>query len=201
MSLQALRCSWHETRTSCTWKHSRGTRLHRLRFSNCLLSFSPAGGRFLWCGAKIQVASSTVLASSQCCCLLVHARRAAASTAGQAAASTAGQAAAEQRAAAVACSSSSGSSVRQAPNGKIKVRAGSISIQIQQQLRAANSSSGERRAAAATESSLVQARKSGLIKANIDPQPPSTVNGCASGQSTAAGNDHCKTSATQMRGD
>jgi len=70
--------------------HSRGTRLHRLCFSNCLSSFSPAGGRFLWCGSKIQVASNTVLASSQCCCRLVHATRAAASTAGQAAASTTG---------------------------------------------------------------------------------------------------------------
>jgi hypothetical protein len=83
---------------------------------------------------------------------------------------------------------------------KIKVRAGSISIQIQQQQRAASSSSCEQRAASATEISLVQARKSGLTKANIDPQPPSAVNGCASGQSTAAGNDHYKTSATQMRG-
>ena len=70
---------------------------------------------------------------------------------------------------------------------------GSISIQIQQQWRAASSSSGERRAAAATENSLMQARKSGLTKANIDLQPPSAVNGCAPGQSTAA-------SATQMRG-
>jgi len=78
--------------------------------------------------------------------------------------------------------------------------AGSISIQIQQQHRAASSSSGERRVAAATESSLVQARKSGLTKANINPQPPSAANGCAPGQSTDAGNDHWKTSATQMRG-
>ena len=118
-SLQALRGSWHETTTACTWKHSRGTRLHRLRFSKRLSSFSPVGGRFLWCGAKIQVASSTVLASSQCCCRLVHATRAAASTTGQAAASTTGQAAAERRAAAVACS---GSSVRLAPSGRIKVQ-------------------------------------------------------------------------------
>jgi hypothetical protein len=43
------------------------------------------------------------------------------------------------------------------------------------ELQAAAAASGERRAAAATESSLVQARKSGLTKANIDPQPPSTV--------------------------
>jgi hypothetical protein len=91
------------------------------------------------------------------------------------------------------------SNARQAPIGKIKVRAGSINIQIKQQRRAASSSSSERRAAAATERSLVQARKSGLTKANIDLQPPSAVNGCASGQSTAAGNYHCKTSATQMR--
>jgi len=81
-----------------------------------------------------------------------------------------------------------------------RVRAGLFSIQIQQQWRAAISSSGERRAAAATKSSLVQARKSGLTKANIDPQAPSAANGCAPGQSTPAGNDHCKTSATQMRG-
>jgi hypothetical protein len=80
-----------------------------------------------------------------------------------------------------------------------QVRAGSIIIQIQHQRRAASSSIGERRSAAATEISLVQARKSGLTKANIDPQPPSAVNGCAPGQSTAAGNDHCKTSATQTR--
>ena len=45
---------------------------------------------------------------------------------------------------------------------------------VQQQRRAPGSSSGERRAAAATESSLVQARTSSF-KANIDPQPPSTV--------------------------
>ena len=43
------------------------------------------------------------------------------------------------------------------------------------ELQAAAAARGERRAAAATESSLVQARKSGLTKANIDPQPPSTV--------------------------
>jgi len=47
-------------------------------------------------------------------------------------------------------------------------------IGVQQQRRAPGSSSGERRAAAATESSLVQARTSSF-KANIDPQPPSTV--------------------------
>jgi hypothetical protein len=41
VSLQALRGSWHETRTA-TWKRSRGTRLHRLRFSKRLSSFSPA---------------------------------------------------------------------------------------------------------------------------------------------------------------
>ena len=77
--------------------------------------------------------------------------------------------------------------------------AGSINVQIQQQLRAASSSSNYQRAAAATESSLVQARKSGLTQANIDLQPPSAVNGCAPGQSTAAGNYHCKTLVTQMR--
>jgi hypothetical protein len=145
-SLQALCGSWHETRTTCTWKHSRGTRLHRLRFSNRLSSFSPVGGRFLWCGAKIQVASSTVLASSQCCCRLVHATRAAASTTGQAAASTTRQAAAERRAAAVACI---GSSVRLEPIGRIKVQsrfhqhpdpAASARCK-QQQRRAASSSS------------------------------------------------------------
>ena len=54
VSLQALLDSWHETRTDCTWKLSRGTRLHRLRFSKSLSSLSPAGGRFLWCGARIQ---------------------------------------------------------------------------------------------------------------------------------------------------
>jgi hypothetical protein len=122
VSLQAVRCSWHETRTDCTWKSSQGTRLHRLLFSKCLSSFSPSGGRFLWCGAKIQVASSTVLASSQCCCRLVHATRVAASTTGQATTSTTGQAAAERRAAAVACIGISGSSVRLAPNGRIKVQ-------------------------------------------------------------------------------
>jgi len=84
-------------------------------------------------------------------------------------------AAADRRAAAVVCSSNSGSSARQAPSGKIKVRAGSISIQIQQQRRASSSSRGERRTAAATEISLVQARKSGLTIANIDLQPPSAV--------------------------
>ncbi len=148
-SLQALRGSWHETRTDCTWKHSRGTRLHRLRFSKRLSSFSPVGGRFLWCGAKIQVASSTVLASSQCCCLLVHATRAAASTTGQAAASTKGQAAAELRAAAVACS---GSSVRLAPSGRIKVQnrfhqhpdpAAAASCKQQRRRAASGSSNGE----------------------------------------------------------
>jgi hypothetical protein len=103
------------------------------------------------------------------------------------------------RAAAVACSSCSHSSVRQAASCKINEHrgtagrgelhsttlvyeamgtgavAGSISIQIQQQLRAASSSSDNHRAAAATESSLVQARKSGLTQANIDLQPPSMV--------------------------
>jgi len=49
-----------------------------------------------------------------------------------------------------------------------QVRAGSISIQIQQQWRSVSSNRGERRAAAATENSLVQARKSGLTKTNID---------------------------------
>ena len=67
------------------------------------------------------------------------------------------------------------------------------------ELQAAAAASGERRAAAATESSLVQARKSGLTKANIDPQSPSAANGCAPGQSTAAGNYHCKMLVTQMR--
>jgi hypothetical protein len=60
--------------------------------------------------------------------------------------------------------------------------AGSISIQIQQQLRAASSSSSDDRpfivlteTKLTTESSLVQARKSGLTQANIDLQPPSMV--------------------------
>jgi hypothetical protein len=115
-------------------------------------------------------------ASSQCCCRLVHARRAAASTAGQAAASTAGQ---QQR----SCvqqqwqqrqrsSSSAASAERRTDQGAEQVPSASRSSSSR---RAPGSSSGERRAAAATESSLVQARKSGLTKANIDPQPPSTV--------------------------
>ncbi len=77
--------------------------------------------------------------------------------------------------------------------------AGSINIQIQQQLQAASSSCCKQLSAVATESSLVQARKSGVTKANIDPQPPSVANGYAPGQSTAAGNYHCKTLVTQMR--
>ena len=71
-------------------------------------------------------------------------------------------AAAERRAATVVCSSNSGSNALQAPSSKIKVRAGSISIQIQQQRRTSSSSSCDRRSAAATEISHVQARKSGL---------------------------------------
>jgi hypothetical protein len=53
-------------------------------------------------------------------------------------------------------------------------RASSSGNCVQQQWPAA-AAACNLRAAAATESSLVQVRKSGLTKANIDPQPPSTV--------------------------